>query len=619
MSETTAHAHSEPTASNPPDTENNSAHVTSLGDAFRQANPPERLNPAEYKQVIDQYWPFPTDQALELAPFHMELYYDVRRTGVPNYLGVRRQVPSQLECDEWDARLIDYHDRSLTEFLRYGWPVTYTAAGPPTPTYTNHASALRNTPTIDKFVAKELSKHALLGPFDTSPFAPWTQLSPLMTRDKPDGSGKRVIIDLSFPHGSSVNDGILKNFHQGEDFSYTLPSALDLANQMLDAGRGCFMWKADLERAYRQLRVDPLDYPLLAIKHKGGIYIDICPSFGCRSSSAAQQRVSNAVVFMMDKGGHKLLAYVDDFCGLATSQEAAQAGFITFHDLTLSLGLALAKDKTIPPSTRMEWLGYHFDSQTMEITIPHQQMTEVLQELDRWSAAEWATKTQLQSLAGRLNYISGCVRPARRFMNRILATLREAHSTPRVNLSSEFKKDVAWFKDFAHAFNRKVLIEPKLPCITIECDACPVGAGGCSDTACYDFLFPENYRQQYHISQLEAINAVMAIKSLTPLDFTAGRILVKTDNSGSMYALSTGRTKDPVLAACAREMWLFSALRGIDILITHTPGHLLVLADALSRQSFNPAMHVKARSLVATMGLTRVKPVALTCALSASL
>lgn len=67
----------------------------------------------------------------------------------------------------------------------------------------------------------------------------------------------------------------------------------------------------DLERAYRQLRADPLAYPLLVVQHEGQIFIYICPSFGCRSSGAAQQRVSQAVCHILKQSGHVVLAYVD--------------------------------------------------------------------------------------------------------------------------------------------------------------------------------------------------------------------------------------------------------------------------------------------------------------------
>ena len=142
----------------------------------------------------------------------------------------------------------------------------------------------------------------------------WSQTSPLMTVPKKDSYNRRVIIDLSFPIGKSVNNGVTNNFFQGADFTYTLPSLHDLAEVILAHGPGTYMWKADLERAYCQLRSDPLDYPLMCIKHCDMYYVVVCPSFGCRGISAAQQRVSRAICHLMETKGHSVLAYVDDFC-----------------------------------------------------------------------------------------------------------------------------------------------------------------------------------------------------------------------------------------------------------------------------------------------------------------
>ena len=45
-----------------------------------------------------------------------------------------------------------------------------------------------------------------------------------MTRDKPGTPHRRVIIDLSFPHGKAVNSEISKDQYLGTDFILTLPS-----------------------------------------------------------------------------------------------------------------------------------------------------------------------------------------------------------------------------------------------------------------------------------------------------------------------------------------------------------------------------------------------------------
>ena len=73
---------------------------------------------------------------------------------------------------------------------------------------------------------------------------------------------RRFILDLSCPKGASVNDGICKDFYLGEPVNLTYPTVDDIAERIVQFGPGC-LFKRDLKRAYRQLPVDPYDYPLL--------------------------------------------------------------------------------------------------------------------------------------------------------------------------------------------------------------------------------------------------------------------------------------------------------------------------------------------------------------------
>ena len=596
-----------------------------IGDAQHSSQEPYQhpdllVSPSQFSVYIKELWPNPTEEAYGAAPLHMQLYFDVKETGLPNYMGVRREVPSSLLTDNWEKALVGYHDAEIVQYLRYGWPVSYTAPSIPKSGSVNHPSAIRHPEAVDNFLRKELSKDAMLGPFEQSPFDEWCQTSPLMTRDKKDQdgrvNGKRIIIDLSYPMGNSVNSGIVKGNFQGHTRSYTLPTPLDLASLIVKFGTGCYLWKSDLERAYRQLRVDPLDYPLLGIQHKNRTYIDICPSFGCRSSGAAQQRVSNALVYLMGKSDINMLAYVDDFAGVARTCTQAAAHLADFEKTCEHLGLQLAADKTAFPSTNMEFLGFTFDTVEMTIIIPQQKLIDVIQEAGSWMSKTHATKAQYQSLAGRLNHISQVIAPARKFISRLLAALRNAPDTGPSLIPPEVKKDIMWFVEFAESCNTKRIIPVSLPDFIIECDACIYGAGAFSHTQYYTFEFPPTDTTKYHIAQLEAINAVMAAKTLIPPDLTAHRVRIHTDNIASMYALNSGKTRDPVLAACARELWMVAAHQQLDIILEHHPGASLVLADALSRQSKSNYHREHAAHLVSQYNLARVEPVHLTCVLS---
>ena len=264
----------------------------------------------------------------------------------------------------------------------------------------------------------------MLGPFLVPPFAEWTQTSPLLTVPKRDSDRRRVVIDLSFPEGHSVNSGIAKNIFQGTPFTYTLPTVDDFAQMVVRNGPGCYLWKADLQRAYRQLRSDPLDYPLMCIQFASNYYIDVCPSFGGRGSAAAQQRVSRAVCHLMGESGFPTLAYVDDFGGCLPDFHSAMSAFAHFEHLTSSLGLRLAPDKTSFPSTSLEWLGFLIHSVSMEITVPTSKLPEILELTADWATRRRAARKDYQVLAGKLNHLAQCCTVALQWICQVVYIFR---------------------------------------------------------------------------------------------------------------------------------------------------------------------------------------------------
>ena len=61
---------------------------------------------------------------------------------------------------------------------------------------------------VTAYLTKEISLGRVAGPFDTVPFTDGFVVLPLNTVRKWDLDEPRVIVDLSWPCGTSVNDGI---------------------------------------------------------------------------------------------------------------------------------------------------------------------------------------------------------------------------------------------------------------------------------------------------------------------------------------------------------------------------------------------------------------------------
>ena len=79
----------------------------------------------------------------------------------------------------------------------------------------NHKGATQFPEQMTKYIQKEITYDVVMGPYNKIPFEDNVGISRLSTRPKRDSEERRVILDLSFPIGNAVNDGIPKDTYLG--------------------------------------------------------------------------------------------------------------------------------------------------------------------------------------------------------------------------------------------------------------------------------------------------------------------------------------------------------------------------------------------------------------------
>ena len=156
-------------------------------------------------------------------------------------------MQSQLNPDVWDILLQDYWDKQLCSLIRFGFPLDFDRHMSLKSHFENHFSAKTFPQDIDAYLQEEISHGAIIGPFTEPPIKD-LHVSPFMTREKPNVPHRRVIIDLSFPHGSSVNAGIQKNTYPKTPLK--LPTIDTITKNIKSLGKGCMLYKIDLSRAF---------------------------------------------------------------------------------------------------------------------------------------------------------------------------------------------------------------------------------------------------------------------------------------------------------------------------------------------------------------------------------
>ena len=296
----------------------------------------------------------PSGQGRDLNDQCKRIYDIVAATGTYNFMGARCPVPSAFDIPAWRRRLAGYRDAGILQYLQYGWPINFNRFSPLCPTDRNHPSAVNFQEDIEHYLRTERGHGALLGPFAGQPVE-HAHSSPLMTRPKKDARYGRVIVDLSWPQGASINDGVDQVHYLDGPATVKLPTAEYMVQRILQLGTGAWLYKTDLARGYRQLRVDPLDWPFLGFRHGGSWYLDACPPFGLRSAAMCMQRTSEAICYMHEKEGFLSRPYLDDFGGAEAGEERALRALRTLQAIMRELGVAEAEHKVHLPAQRMVW------------------------------------------------------------------------------------------------------------------------------------------------------------------------------------------------------------------------------------------------------------------------
>ena len=568
------------------------------------------LSPLAFAQHRKQTWPSMAGQLGDGSTAHMAPIYEaVRKTGVPNCMGARIPLPSGLNVAAWE-RYIDYSsdEAELLDMVRYGFPLGYLGPESRCADTPNHSSATNYPEHINDFIREELGHGAVMGPFFGSPFTPWAHTSPLMTREKHDPRKRRVITDLTYPKETSVNAYIFKNMALGDVREHSLPTVTDFVDDLRASGRGSYMFTVDVARAYKNFRLDPLDWPLACIEWDGCHYVDVAMPFGARSSSSNMQRVANFVVRILAGKGIRARMYLDDLVVVAKTQEIANAQYKVVRALLQELGLPEACNKRQPPATKITWLGIVICSQTMSLSIPQEKLQSALEAARVGRDRKAMHRRQLESLVGRLMHIAKCVEPARIFLSRLLQALRDMKDKAFCKVTTDMRADIDWFLEFASEWNGTALIPAAAPTKRIQVDASLTGIGGTDGRHAYGGRVAPDSDPAANITELEAANVIIALHTFLSEADRGSHVLVECDNLPAVQALRWGRGQNQVLMEVARMGWMTQALLDIKITFAHIAGINNTIADALSRGHASLAQAAKTDHLVRVNYLTMVHP-----------
>ena len=314
----------------------------------------------------------------------------------------------------------------------------------------NLLSAIQNPSIVDEKIAKELASHRLAGPFSSPPFTDF-RISPLGLVPKKTQGEFRLIHHLSYPKGSSLNEGIPE-----EHSSVSYATVKDAIRILRTVGAECSLAKTDIKHAFRIIPIHPHDYNLLGIFWRGCYYYDRCMPMGCSSSCKTFETFSTAIEWIAQQKLHipHILHLLDDFLIIAPLHSLCQKQLDLFLMLCSYLGIPMAPEKTVGPATTITFAGIELDSVLMEARLLHEKLVKCRDLISAFLKRRKVTLREIQSLTGLLNFACSVVIPGRAFLRRLIdLTIGISNPSFQVRLSREVKADLSVWQNFLNNFN----------------------------------------------------------------------------------------------------------------------------------------------------------------------
>ena len=261
---------------------------------------------------------------------------------------------------------------------------------------------------------KEVHLGQMISPFTTQPI---THLicSLVGMVEKKNLTDMHRVTHLSYPKGSSINAFI--DPLDAETHYQTFEAAVNLVAK---AGHGSFMAKEDFKSAFHNILMAFTELNLLGVKVEGKYFIDCALQFGASISCKIVEDIASLIHWIVEKrAGYKFVHYLDDFFTIHRLKMVCSSIMLVFKLVCDQIGMPVSPDKSEGPTQLIEFLGLMIETIDMVVRIPRAKMQDITLILINIIQKHKATAAELESLAGKLNFIAKVVLVGKSFTKRM--------------------------------------------------------------------------------------------------------------------------------------------------------------------------------------------------------
>ena len=348
--------------------------------------------------------------------------------------------------------------KRLVENLSFGHSLEY--KGPIQSRWSsNLKSVFENPKAAQEKIDKEVAMGRIAGPFNSVKQSGLNSLivSPIGLVPKSD-KGVRLIHHLSHPWGEGINAYI------DDEASKVVFAKFDQAIKLASIqGKGALMAKFDVKSAYRLLPVRESDFKFLGMHLEGRVYIDKMLPMGAKISAShweAFGRVWDWLVNQHPAFSGQTCRYMDDMLCVFDPHSDPTPSVEAVFETCAEIGLPLAEEKTVLPTTHITFLGLSIDSETQTIGVPLDKISRAQVELEKLIRAKKTKVRQILSIAGLLNFICKAIPAGRPFLRRLFDSVKGRAKHMWVPVPEEVKLDARTWLSFLEKYNGCTVFPP---------------------------------------------------------------------------------------------------------------------------------------------------------------
>jgi hypothetical protein len=236
-------------------------------------------------------------------------------------------------------------------------------------------------------------------------------VQPLHVIIRPDRK-PRLVVDLS----RNLNDHLAYEY-----FSYTTVSqAVERATP------GCWFSKLDLSNCFLSFPLHPSALPYFIFRFDGRLYQFTRMPFGLSSAPRICTALLAVPAFAMRMWGvDRSDRYLDDTLLTDDSRPSAARSLLVAQHVISRFGLVINPDKTVGPAQQLPFLGILLDSVHQTLSCTPERLAELRALLSQAASVARIPIPQLQSLIGKLQFVTSVLPGARPFLHRMIQLMND--------------------------------------------------------------------------------------------------------------------------------------------------------------------------------------------------